>query len=76
MTNRSKSPFGNVLESQSNATNAEAKRDDLALRCENLTNKAVRPPYRSITCKKLAKEHKNKDVKMCHGKPNQDKHQV
>ena len=72
MTNRSKSPFGNVFESQSNATNAEAKRDELALRCENLTNKAVRPPYRCITCKKLAREHKDNDVKKCHGKPNDD----
>jgi hypothetical protein len=55
-------------------TKAEAKKEESALRCENLTKKAVRTPYRSITCKKLAKEHKNNDVKMCHGKPNQDKH--
>jgi hypothetical protein len=64
--NNSKSPFGGILKSQANVQNAEVKYDELALKCENMTSKAVRPPYRCITCKKLAREHKNNDVK--HGK--------
>jgi hypothetical protein len=73
--NTNKSPFGGILDSQSDVTKAEAKCDDLALRCENLTNKTVRPPYRCITCQKLAREHKNNDIKHCKGtKPSDPDH--
>jgi hypothetical protein len=66
--NNQKSTSGGTSDYHLDVKQAEVNRDSLALRCEEVTNQAVRPAYTCISCKKLAREHNNNCVKFCKAK--------